>query len=101
MARLANGLLVSVSSGTHTIGPFSVPNNVTRALLRLARCTSADPLTWPNESTEISVRCLLSQDAGVTWDMVAGFQSGGGVVFGRDGSEAAESRLEVDLVAGQ
>jgi len=100
MPKLANGLLVSIASGTQVLGPFNVPNNVNQFVLRLSRCTSLDPLIWPNESTGITVTVLASYDGGATYVEVGGFTASGGVLIAPDGAELAFTTMWTDLVDG-
>jgi hypothetical protein len=94
MARLVNGQLVTVASGTQSVGPVRVSNDtIHRVTLRLKRCTALSPLTWPNETTVVSVQVFVSYDNGANYEPAAGFSAIGGVVMDHDGNEAIENAL--------
>lgn len=62
-------------------------------LVRLARKTTATPTLWA-DGVSISVQIEVSSDNGVTWRPVCGMTSDGGIVPGKGGGEATESRIE-------
>jgi len=66
----------------------------------LARCTSADPSIWPNQSTRVKVSCEISLDGGAVWLFQASFMVGGGIVLNSHGEESALSAMELPLLSG-
>ena len=66
----------------------------------LARCTSADPSIWPNQSTRVKVICEISLDGGAVWLFQASFLSEGGIVLNSHGAEVALSTMEIPLFPG-
>ena len=72
MPKLASGLLVSLPSGKQEYGPLPIPDQLDRITVRLKRCTTVDPLKWPNQSTKVDMRVNVSYDGGATYEFVAG-----------------------------
>jgi len=66
----------------------------------LARCTSADPSIWPNQSTRVKVICEISLDGGAVWLFQASFLSEGDIVLNWHGAEVALSTMEIPLFPG-
>jgi hypothetical protein len=66
----------------------------------LARCTSADPSIWPNQSTKVKVICEISLDGGAVWLFQASFLSEGDIVLNWHGAEVALSTMEIPLFPG-
>lgn len=66
----------------------------------LARCTSADPSIWPNQSTQVKLICEISLDGGAVWLFQASFLSEGDIVLNWHGAEVALSTMEIPLFPG-
>lgn len=93
--QLANGVLVSVAEGRQTVGPFTVPKNLDRITLRMNRCTTLDPLTWPNKSTQVNMVVYVNGVAKATIGAV------GGIFFDEETNrEISAIEAEVTLEPG-
>jgi len=84
---------INQPTGTRDYGPANVADGLTSATLRLARCTSASPTFWPNQSTQVIAQAWISFDGGVTFPYLAVPLAGkGGIVTNpKTGVEVQES----------
>lgn len=88
-------------NGTRNLGPVDIADDVTSVDISIARCTTATPAIWPNESTVLTITPEVSVDGGVTWIEAGKSVSAGGIVVsGRTGQEVAVSRSGGSLPAG-
>lgn len=94
--QLISGFPFTMSTGSHDLGPANLPDNLSNITLSLARCTTATPLNWPNESTTIAVTLYISPDGGTTWTNVGGFTAAGGILLrSLDNSELAATAFYI------
>lgn len=79
--------LANYPDGTQTFGLASIADNITQIILKFARCTTATPTIWPNETTILVFKSEISIDGGNRWDGISGFTAQGGIAFDRFGAE--------------
>ncbi len=77
--------------GARGLGPFMLPDGVTRLTARVARCTDATPTVWPDPDSMLSIELEASFDGGKTWVPGGAFSALGGIHVRYDGTQAAES----------
>jgi len=97
MARVLGPLDIVIATGSQVFGPLTVPNNVHRLIIRLARNTSITPLIWPLASTTIDCQVEGSFDSGSTFRPIFGFTAVGGILPNRDGGELEETTAQMTL----
>lgn len=90
--------LANYPTGTYNIPVSNVPSWATRLSFDMARCTTATPTIWPNESTTITINIELQIDGG-EWRPFLGFTAKGGIAS-RNGVEAQRSGTGSGLPAG-
>lgn len=100
MPKLADGMLVSISSGRQELPILTVPDANDSVTIRLKRATSLEPLNWSNRSTTISLTVDASYDGGATWEFFVGATAEGGVHVTRTGVELEETTLSGTLRRG-
>ena len=106
---ISKGLLISIAAGKHQFGgvrgipiPDNIPNQKDEIRIRLERCTSSTPLTWPNPETIIDITVSVSYDGGTTFQPAGGLVGvPGGVVLARDGSEQIHTVWTLPISSGQ
>jgi hypothetical protein len=67
MARSVVLPVATYPAGTRVIGPVNIQNNLSRIVVEIQRCTSADPTIWPSETARLHVVWEFSTDGGQTW----------------------------------
>jgi len=97
MTTLIDHVPINQPTGTHTYGAYNVPDGVSSATLRIARCTTATPTFWPNASTTVDAKAMMSFDNGATFPyQVATISSKGGIVTHPDtGEQVTETGVSV------
>lgn len=80
--------LANYANGTRNFGPVDIASNVTSIDFSIARCTTANPTTWPNVSTTVEIIPEISLDNEVTWIECGRFKSNGGISPAKGGGEA-------------
>lgn len=83
--------LNNYATGSRTTAPHTIPGQISTVTFAVARCTTADPTIWPNQSTTLEAILEVSEDGGATWNPHGSFTAEGGIAPGRFGGEAAES----------
>lgn len=78
--------VTNIPSGTFQIPATSIGASVTSLTLSLARCTTATPTIWPNQTTTLDMQLEVSFDNRASW-LPGGSITGakGGVELKRDG----------------
>jgi hypothetical protein len=90
---------VNQPSGSRTYGPANVSNAVSDITIRIARCTTATPTFWPNDTTTLAVTIEVSVNGGA-FQFCCGFESFGGINIGKGGQEATESVVQCSMPGG-
>lgn len=100
--------LANYASGTRTLGPRTIPGQISTLTFALARCTTPDQTIWQHPIdkddpivTTIAVNVEASYDGGVTWQSIGGCTSQGGIAPGRFGGELAETSLVMQFPGPQ
>ena len=98
MARTVVMPLKNYASGDNSFGPVSIADAATRFDFEVARCTTADPTIWPDPATILRVD--VEQFTNGEWREVCGLEAGGGILPGKNGGEATESRCGAPFFEG-
>ena len=80
--------------------PSPIEDDATAIYAEFARCTSADPSIWPNQSTRLKVSCEISLDGGTEWKFLASFMAEGGIFLDAQGAEGPVSAMNIPLPFG-
>lgn len=102
MALIFDHQPIDREPGSYTFpagSPGNVPDGFTRVRLALARQTTATPSFWA-EGVDVAVTIQDSLDGGNTWLDLCGFTAGGGILPGKNGGEATESRCSANFHPG-
>jgi hypothetical protein len=101
MTRSVDLPLANYPNGTRSTAWRTIPNAATYAGVELARCTSADPTTWPSASTMVDLTIEISLDGGNTVALSAtSGQCPGGIVPGKGGGDAPLTRIALQPLPG-
>lgn len=90
---------IEIGEGETIFGPANMPNGLHRTMVRFSRQTTATPQFWP-EGITLTIMVQNSLDGGTTWLDVCGFTAEGGILPGKSGGEATESRCEGNFHVG-
>lgn len=93
--------LANYANGQRLVGPRNIPGVINTITFAVARCTTADPTLWPNQSTTIGVDIEVSADGGTTWTSIGGGTAEGGIAPGRFGGEAVETSFVAQFPGAQ
>lgn len=87
--------------GSTPLGPAVLPDWVTRVQVAARRCTTVDPLVWPDANSRVEIPCRVSLDGGQSQAELGGFGANGGILTSpKTGTEYEWSIAEVEVPAG-
>jgi len=88
--------LANYQNGIRQVPERSLPDSASELYFEFARCTSATPSIWPNETTRLQMDFEGSTD-GITWFPAGGFSSIGGIITRFNGVEVPLTTIRLPL----
>jgi hypothetical protein len=82
--------LANYPTGTTVFGPIALTQGLNGCVIRVARCTTATPTIWPNDTQSFALSLDVSYDGGATYQVNQfAFKAVGGIAVAK-GVEQAE-----------